>query len=123
MRISNWSSDVCSSDLAGERLRPRRQISYPRQYPLFALFPRAHPAVPILSGGVQAGGVEGAAPPLFLLWQQGGRREAERDARNGRVEALARRASGVHRHPRNVGQRSEEHTSELQSLMRISYAV
>src|SRR3546814_12916110 len=28
-----------------------------------------------------------------------------------------------HRHPRLVLNRSEEHTSELQSLMRISYAV
>src|SRR3546814_2883003 len=27
------------------------------------------------------------------------------------------------RHPRESGDRSEEHTSELQSLMRISYAV
>src|SRR3546814_3039500 len=29
----------------------------------------------------------------------------------------------VHRQPRTPGHRSEEHTSELQSLMRISYAV
>src|SRR3546814_5228795 len=30
---------------------------------------------------------------------------------------------GEHEHPAVIGQRSEEHTSELQSLMRISYAV
>src|SRR3546814_8711396 len=91
MRISDWSSDVCSSDL-------------PRQHALHALFPRARAAVPILSGGVQAGGLEGAPSPLLLLWQQGGRREAQCDARNGRVEAVARRARSLHRHPRNVGQ-------------------
>src|SRR3546814_14488184 len=83
--------------------RPPRSTRTDTLFPYTTLF-RSHPAVPILSGGVQAVGVEGAAPPLFRLWQQGGRREAERDARNGRVEALARRASGVHRHPRNVGQ-------------------
>src|SRR3546814_7552406 len=36
------------------------------------------------------------------------------------AEARFRR---VHRRPRRVAARSEEHTSELQSLMRISYAV
>src|SRR3546814_1664096 len=34
--------------------------------------------------------------------------------------AQARTGAG---HPRRAGDRSEEHTSELQSLMRISYAV
>ncbi len=36
-----------------------------------------------------------------LLRQQGGRREARRDARNGRVEAVARRARSLHRQPRD----------------------
>src|SRR3546814_9908731 len=34
-----------------------------------------------------------------------------------------RRQVRTERHTRGAGQRSEEHTSELQSLMRISYAV
>src|SRR3546814_12546510 len=53
---------------------------------------------------MQGGRLEWAASPLLLLWQQGGRREAQRDARNGRVEAVARRARSLHRQPRNVGQ-------------------
>src|SRR3546814_5464044 len=76
MRISDWSSDVCSSDLA-------------------------------LEGGgevVAAGGdgsLRGEAQPGYCL--------------------AARRAR--HRQELRQGGRSEEHTSELQSLMRISYAV
>src|SRR3546814_11124535 len=38
-------------------------------------------------------------------------------------EAMARCLSAVHAQPRCRRRRSEEHTSELQSLMRISYAV
>src|SRR3546814_5176548 len=41
----------------------------------------------------------------------------QRDRAQGRP--LARRSRAAH----DAGQRSEEHTSELQSLMRISYAV
>src|SRR3546814_9546942 len=43
-----------------------------------------------------------------------------------RVRAVAGQAGGVGQHParsHELGRRSEEHTSELQSLMRISYAV
>src|SRR3546814_7252017 len=37
--------------------------------------------------------------------------------------AANRSSSAAGRGPRHIGERSEEHTSELQSLMRISYAV
>src|SRR3546814_7633204 len=42
-----------------------------------------------------------------------------------RGEMRAERAAWIvaHAHPQHVRPRSEEHTSELQSLMRISYAV
>ena len=46
-------------------LRSGRQIPHPRQHALCALFPRAHPPVPILQGGVRHGRLEGAAPPLL----------------------------------------------------------
>src|SRR3546814_3569948 len=39
------------------------------------------------------------------------------------VELLAQRLRAAERLVDRLGQRSEEHTSELQSLMRISYAV
>src|SRR3546814_8468512 len=102
MRISDWSSDVCSSDLLRARAEPDGRVG--RQPPT------AH-----RRGGRGAGrfharrhrGARGtpdaevARQPLF---------RADLDLR-----ARRRRA----RPP----DRSEEHTSELQSLMRISYAV
>src|SRR3546814_2045061 len=52
-------------------------------------------------------------------------------ARRSRRQRYARKPRGVHipmantikARPAEIGHRSEEHTSELQSLMRISYAV
>src|SRR3546814_5265678 len=98
MRISDWSSDVCSSDL-----------------PIKATTAEALKALHAL--GVMVAMVTGD-----------NRRTAEAIARqlgidevvaevlpDGKVEALHRLREG--------GRRSEEHTSELQSLMRISYAV
>src|SRR3546814_7374055 len=52
--------------------------------------------------------------------------ESGRHARRRRRRALPRRHAGPARRSRqrrSAGDRSEEHTSELQSLMRISYAV
>src|SRR3546814_9595211 len=85
MRISDWSSDVCSSDLAARvAARPRR--------------------------GQQADDLVGIA------LQQ--RRPAQQA-----MLAVTRR-DGPRRCPApGKGSRSEEHTSELQSLMRTSYAV
>src|SRR3546814_2835474 len=58
----------------------------------------------------------GAVPGAAV---QGGRGEPGRAGRAGRVALGAGRSSAV----RGGADRSEEHTSELQSLMRISYAV
>src|SRR3546814_4176022 len=82
MRISDWSSDVCSSDLGVHVLACRNSA-----------------AVRFLS---QAGGVQ-------------------RGRGGGVVPAGGARGGGLG--DRRLLLRSEEHTSELQSLMRISYAV
>src|SRR3546814_4772518 len=94
MRISDWSSDVCSSDL-GERpylASDDYSIADIATYPWIARFP-LH-------------GLEWAAVPNVKRWF---------DA----VGARPAVASGM----AVPSARSEEHTSELQSLMRISYAV
>src|SRR3546814_4947989 len=102
MRISDWSSDVCSSDLiggghaeyrAGTR-HAERQISFGDRRPAAT----------------------------------SGRIVADRDAESQRVGRFGDRVgqpqwfadAADHEF---VPARSEEHTSELQSLMRISYAV
>src|SRR3546814_7549570 len=103
MRISDWSSDVCSSDLtkpqgvvhpssqpprhSGYRQRDRQIMFFPRYFK----FPSQDMAIDL-----------GTANTVVYL--------------RGRGIVL--------NEPSVVAiERSEEHTSELQSLMRISYAV
>src|SRR3546814_3873858 len=126
MRISDWSSDVCSSDLMGSAglvgCRPGDRTSggrtaggrSPLQLPAFGperhagwgddqALPRAR-----LLGGVSADGRRGDGD---------GRSRADPRRGEPRFEPPARKRFYDHR------ARSEEHTSELQSLMRNSYAV
>src|SRR3546814_1731264 len=92
MRISDWSSDVCSSDLRCRACRASTTLptAHTTQKPAPA------PAISTL--------------PSIIL-------KAERPRHI--IQTTAHCA--VHE-DRQQG-RSEEHTSELQSLMRISYAV
>src|SRR3546814_1182344 len=110
MRISDWSSDVCSSDLAGQC--PSAIVS--RATSLQSWWPNA---------------------PRALLWV--GPAGEKQESRFAELDAAAARAAGPRQRrgsTRPVGKsgsrscairsgRSEENTSELQSLMRISYAV
>src|SRR3546814_8847401 len=111
MRISDWSSDVCSSDLALGLVREAKA----RGLPVTCGITPAH----LFLSDTAIGDFRTFArlsPPL--------RSEADRHAclaavADGTIDVLA---SG--HDPRGPeDKRSEEHTSELQSLMRISYAV
>src|SRR3546814_5570487 len=120
MRISDWSSDVCSSDLLrvlGQHDAEHRQqalhfIHRQRFAGDAEIDPQLLAAVVQLPGQRQRGGTEAELTVADLTAAgsevvAGAMREANRGGRN-----------------RGIGeQRSEEHTSELQSLMRISYAV
>src|SRR3546814_9385017 len=97
MRISDWSSDVCSSDLG------------PKSSSLCSpLIRRFAPPSPAGGRRVGVGSLRGLGKLLvqhladFLL---------HRALQRGQQETELR------------GHRSEKHTSELPSLMRISYAV
>src|SRR3546814_5310808 len=100
MRISDWSSDVCSSDLSVVRLR-------------------------LVAGRVAAVGRRHRGRGLDGLG--GFRGHGFGRAAHGVELAPCLRVRLAHRGVdvahRVLGFRSEEHTSELQSLMRISYAV
>src|SRR3546814_3208785 len=99
MRISDWSSDVCSSDLTQRRVGRRIARRQDRDQPERGIFADMRPQRALRVAGVaDLGGVDGGAivDPVD---------------RHGVAECLAGR------------QRSAEHTSELQSLMRTSYAV
>src|SRR3546814_8872333 len=126
MRISDWSSDVCSSDLTAQARR-RRGLTARQAFILttssWILIP-AVGALPLSFGGLDLSYTDaffeamsgitttGAtvivgldnAPPGVLLWR-----------------ALLQWLGGIGVIAMAI--RSEEHTSELQSLQRISYAV
>src|SRR3546814_3572762 len=109
MRISDWSSDVCSSDLAAAYRqmslllrRPPGREAYPGD--VFYLHSRLLERAAKLNDELGAGSL--TALPIIVT-----------------------QANDVSAYiPTNVisitdGQSAEEHTSELQSLMRITYAV
>src|SRR3546814_2109832 len=114
MRISDWSSDVCSSDLCLGILQVAAAAAEVEQR----------------QRGAGAGAVGVAA--ILEQARQGAAERADRARQRDRwEERRARRTDiGVLSDQQVFGaqhvgtaQRSEEHTSELQSLMRISYAV
>src|SRR3546814_6851227 len=106
MRISDWSSDVCSSDLLSEAEAVRLAA---RSDELAELG--------LVLEGFGGGAVVVREVPALLgdvAVQTLVRDLADALAEYDSVQPLKERLEEV---------RSEEHTSELQSLMRISYAV
>src|SRR3546814_5283985 len=123
MRISDWSSDVCSSDLPSTQAVSAKRAEIARgdqrvPPPLALLFSMAEGSVKTLDAGNDQGyfivkldsiqrGDAGKQPEIVDAVKQ----QMSRVVGNEYVEQFAR------------ADRSEEHTSELHSLMRISYAV
>src|SRR3546814_3660665 len=104
MRISDWSSDVCSSDLREQPERP-----FPTHHDEDQ--PRSSAAAEAARVGARSG-------------------DPARGIR-GRPQGLEQQLEEARPHPQGDSfrvlfpgrLRSEEHTSDLQSLLRISYAV
>src|SRR3546814_1053619 len=113
MRISDWSSDVCSSDLVTATDGSNATVS-----DSFTLAVQDVPAAPIVINGTPNNDtLTGTAADEQLF---GG---AGNDTLNaGAGNDILVGGTGVDKLTGGAG-RSEEHTSELQSLMRISYAV
>src|SRR3546814_9180129 len=115
MRISDWSSDVCSSDLLGPQLDK-----------MVVLWAKGDP-----DGLAIAMNESLAATPELaktLLWDRNARWADQLKARMDQpgtvfVAVGAGHLAGERSVQDYLKERSEEHTSELQSLMRISYAV
>src|SRR3546814_3468752 len=115
MRISDCSSDVCSSDLA-EVLAARIILLVEQVHRIQLQRP-----VPVVQGG------------HHIDQRITGRSDDEGAAARRRRAIIAHATTHTHAdvlgecyrlRPEQAGHiRSEEHTSELQSLMRISYAV
>src|SRR3546814_4956479 len=138
MRISDWSSDVCSSDLdlvvellaalveaagaVGQHLFEDRVGDRAAALPFNLLasklggdLQQGQPAAHITVGGrcdqpqlLVADGQAAIAEPAFGVFQRAAQRGED--------------VVGGHRPTGRAQGRNEEHTSELPSLMRISYA-
>src|SRR3546814_3543038 len=127
MRIRDWSSDVCSSDLVDERIGPAGT-----HYACLGIALQQHTLHQRhgarASGGVCRKGVAPALrdgnPALYGKSKRQAARGSPGHAKRGLcTERRLQRACDSRMHCKAVSSRSEEHTSELQSLMRISYAV
>src|SRR3546814_7363770 len=112
MRISDWSSDVCSSD----RDLMHAAAPRPSRMPLWRHLRATQPAERLAPLEAMLNRADIATPYQFL-------EELLTGPLDGRRK-LIRRLGHEARDPiEELLGRSEEHTSELQSLMRISYAV
>src|SRR3546814_9479229 len=98
MRISDWSSDVCSSDLIAERS-----------------------GVPYVDATLIASIPSDLLNDDLFYWDEIKPLDPERHA--SIIAASDYAKSGGFWRTDICDPRSEEHTSEIQSLMRISYAV
>src|SRR3546814_6825115 len=128
MRISDWSSDVCSSDLSLNNgvLRdiargPKgadKSVRLLSNYfdAVKRAFPDAwHGQTPASSRLLHGVGIQAMGDVMEVLAERADARSVD-DFYEGLLCLQDRTAW-------TDGDRSEEHTSELQSLMRISYAV
>src|SRR3546814_1672134 len=124
MRISDWSSDVCSSDLPAPRLVWNASASAPTG------FWRIDPGARIDRGDMvlvrtpdsvrQLAARRHYLPANVPLLKRVVARDGSKVCALGSAIFIDGRLSATRK---EVDRRSEEHTAELQSLMRISYAV
>src|SRR3546814_3629235 len=138
MRISDWSSDVCSSDLAVFRLEPSRDACLGNPALLRGQWWQVMPGLERCSAlnSPACFGSHGAKCCALLPSSALGFNERLRQVKGlqgdgqgvldvrpfDAIGAVKIGADQQAARLRGLG-RSEEHTSELQSLMRISYAV
>src|SRR3546814_8174984 len=116
MRISDWSSDVCSSDLPAIAGVTKHARQPPRTTAVFTPFARIAPPLQSCRFCLPP---EGASMSTAAL--DASKTPHRATAAFGWLGATLLAERG--RWPLWLPVRSEEHTSELQSLMRISYAV
>src|SRR3546814_4548345 len=118
MRISDWSSDVCSSDLTAEA---------PLDDAVIAVTPALWHDMTVntmIPAPAEESFKDGYFHFSYGPLDAGERLHVKIDGQiNPPLFAGTRGEIAVFDGDRRIGARSEEHTSELQSLMRISYAV
>src|SRR3546814_2289372 len=123
MRISDWSSDVCSSDLVARQVAGAREDDRPghgrRPAPQLAVHEIGEAAERLPAAVPQNTSASPGCSRSGRMWSSA-RRDIVVEQEIGELETPV----AQHRFAATQFQRrSEEHKSELQSLMRISYAV
>src|SRR3546814_1026320 len=114
MRISDWSSDVCSSDLETRQFPHRDHDMWngakgEHEYLINVIWP----LTPLTA--------DNGATQIYPYSH--GRDGMEKEDVGDPIAAICDPGSAICFLGSTAHGRSEEHTSELQSLMRISYAV
>src|SRR3546814_3474484 len=124
MRISDWSSDVCSSDLDEHA----RAEPFEGRETLVETISRRPRRIADVAPTAEMPFADMRGLVAILLEQTGDRRQLRIEP-VGLADFGVARAAGGDADEADVGretpgqERSEEHTSELKSLMRKSYAV
>src|SRR3546814_6100708 len=121
MRISYWSSDVCSSDLTlgGHEGKDHGKGAVELSHNV----ERVRHAHGVEYGRLGRDQDEIGLARCLIGHVARDRRPVDHDKIGAGILAGFEHGGQAHRLNRRHGGRSEEHTSELQSLMRISYAV
>src|SRR3546814_1450644 len=125
MRISDWSSDVCSSDLKVLWCRTRpdlfapalAQAGLPPDRVIYVEAGDDKTVLACVEEGLRHGGLGAVVAEIGRLSMTASRRLQLAAEGTGAIGLALRRWR------RQTEARSEENTSEIQSLMRISYAV
>src|SRR3546814_2437816 len=118
MRISDWSSDVCSSDLTtGDSIAKARRVDDVNRGERSAGTRIVAFAYVVRDVAFEDRSVEPYGVLSDVIKRVSGH------VRAGSCSRCIEEHTRLHLVNRGVCGRSEEHTSELQSLMRISYAV
>src|SRR3546814_6800765 len=126
MRISDWSSDVCSSDLFPEpvisqAVEPKTKADQEKMGIALQRLAQEDPSFRVRSDEESGQTIISGMGELHLeVLVDRMRREFGVEANVGKPQVAYRET--IRKVCEEV-ERSEEHTSELQSLMRLSYAV
>src|SRR3546814_5107841 len=108
MRISDWSSDVCSSDLFAQR--PEAESLAAANKRIANLLKKADSALGAVDHAKLAEPAEQALADVIVKLKPQAQAQLAQGDFTGSLDTMAQA-------------RSEEHTSELQALMSISYDI
>src|SRR3546814_7441225 len=127
MRISDWSSDVCSSDLVAAQTTPRAIQSRPIHKRQTGRANTTHMGARLEPEGTPNMATT-RARPMTAADSHAAFRHIPLSFQRARIWSTSHKPTALREYIENSSihpplARSEEHTSELKSLMRLAYSV